>query len=88
EVRYRGASGDKLGIGGEVSCGLRMLLSHVSKEGTSCARHMDCCVRRKFHYSRHVFAPNSYARHRVGKLVKFKVWDQFDNRGLILLELR
>ncbi|MCH92030.1 5'-3' exoribonuclease, partial [Trifolium medium] len=34
----RSASGDKLEIGGELFCGLQMLLSHVSKEGTSCAR--------------------------------------------------
>ncbi|MCI12042.1 hypothetical protein A2U01_0033145 [Trifolium medium] len=36
EVRYGGASRDKLGIGGELSCGFRMLLSHVSKEGKAC----------------------------------------------------
>jgi hypothetical protein len=46
--------------------GLWMFLSHVSKEGTSCTTHKDCCAGCKFHDSRHVLSVDSYVRHMVG----------------------
>jgi hypothetical protein len=46
--------------------GLWMFLSHVSKEGTSCTTHKDCCAGCKFHDSRLVLALYSYTRHMLG----------------------